>query len=65
MRKWYKEVRKTVPPKDPILRKRFYQDKLGEITDRMVAMTSSDRIDRFLNDLDDSLAHSRYMVNTD
>ena len=59
VRKWYQKLRKTVPPKDKKLRRKFYEEKLSEITDRMVAMTSSDRIDRFLNDVNQSLAHSR------
>lgn len=59
VRKWYKNLRKTVAPNDPRLRKKFFEDKLSEITDRMVAMTSSDRIDRFLSDMDQSLAQSR------
>ena len=59
VRKWYKELRKTVPPKDKKLRKKFFEEKLSEITDRMVAMTSSDRIDRFLSDMDQSLSQSR------
>ena len=59
VRKWYKKLRQTVPPKDQKLRRKFFEKKLIEITDRMVAMTSSDRIDRFLNDMDLSLAQSR------
>ncbi|XP_076819559.1 RING finger protein 32-like [Clavelina lepadiformis] len=59
VRKWYKHLRKTVPPKDPNLRKKFYQDKLSEITDRLVAMTSTDYIDRFLSNIDQSVSESR------
>lgn len=28
MRQWYKKLRQTVPPKDPKLRKKFYEDKV-------------------------------------
>lgn len=30
VRCWYKNLRKTVPPKDPKLRKKFYADKVGK-----------------------------------
>ena len=28
VRQWYKKLRQTVPPKDPKLRKKFYEDKV-------------------------------------
>ena len=28
VRQWYKKLRRTVPPKDPKLRKKFYEDKV-------------------------------------
>ncbi|XP_039267228.2 RING finger protein 32-like isoform X1 [Styela clava] len=59
VRKWYYKLRRTVPPRDKKLRQRFYEDKLQEITDRMVAMTSTETVDRFLQDIDNSIASSR------
>lgn len=29
VRQWYQKLRQTVPPKDPLLRKKFYEDKVG------------------------------------
>lgn len=29
VRQWYLKLRQTVPPKDPLLRKKFYEDKVG------------------------------------
>lgn len=52
-------LRRTVPPKNPKLRKRFYEEKLKEITNRMVAMTNAETVDRFLQDIDASVASSR------
>jgi len=31
VRCWYKKLRQTVPPKDPNLRKKFYQEKVYSI----------------------------------
>lgn len=28
VRQWYQKLRQTVPPKDPKLRKKFYEDKV-------------------------------------
>ncbi|XP_078484093.1 RING finger protein 32-like [Ciona intestinalis] len=59
VRKWYKELRRSHPPKNPILRKKFFEDKLAEITDRFVAETMGDTVDRFLQDIDQSVQSSR------
>lgn len=59
VRRWYCRLRKTVPPKDATLRRRFYEEKLQEITDRMVAMTNGETVDRFLREMDNSIASSR------
>lgn len=59
VRKWYVKLRETLPPSDPKLRRKFYQNKLSQITDRYVSMTSSDTVDRFLNEIDRSVEESR------
>nr|CAB3265654.1 RING finger protein 32-like [Phallusia mammillata] len=59
VRKWYLNLRRTVPPKNPKLRKTFYENKLSEITDRLVAMAASDHVDRFLDNIDESIQESR------
>lgn len=58
-KKWYRNLRRTIPPKDPKLRKVFYEDKLHEITNRMVAMTSGETVQRLINDVDESVTESR------
>ncbi|XP_006816105.1 RING finger protein 32-like [Saccoglossus kowalevskii] len=58
VRSWYTELRKTVPPKDPKLRKKFYEKKLQSITDRILNSYDT-RVDDFLSEIDRSVAASR------
>ncbi|XP_077993826.1 RING finger protein 32-like [Glandiceps talaboti] len=58
VRSWYKKLRQTVPPKDPKLRKKFYEEKLQHITDRILNSYDS-RVDDFLSEIDRSVAASR------
>ncbi|XP_072110147.1 RING finger protein 32 isoform X1 [Mobula birostris] len=61
VRKWYKQLRRTVPPKDKKLRKRFYEDKLHEINDRLVRSCSIN-IDELFSEIDHSVATSRRVL---
>ncbi|XP_038654316.1 RING finger protein 32 [Scyliorhinus canicula] len=61
VRKWYKELRRTVPPKDTTLRRRFYEGKLQEINDRLVRSCDMD-IDGLFSVIDQSLAISRRVL---
>ncbi|KAI4885004.1 hypothetical protein NFI96_025668 [Prochilodus magdalenae] len=57
-RKWYRNVRKLVPPNDPHLRRQFFEAKFQDINDSLVQSCCSD-IDAFLCDVDRSIAASR------
>lgn len=41
VRRWYLELRQRVPPSDPQLRKKFYQERLSAITERLVRSCES------------------------
>ncbi|XP_013404225.1 RING finger protein 32-like isoform X2 [Lingula anatina] len=58
VRKWYLNLRETVPPNDPNLRRKFYEDKLHNITDRIVRSCDFD-INNFFAELDRNLEASR------
>ncbi|GCC31901.1 RING finger protein 32 [Chiloscyllium punctatum] len=61
VRKWYKELRRTVPPKDKKLRRRFYEDKLQEINDRLVRSCEVD-IEKLFSEIDQSVATNRRVL---
>lgn len=58
VRCWYLKLRETIPPKDPKLRQKFYQDRLRNITDRMVRSCDFN-VGEFLRDIDSNLEASR------
>ncbi|XP_033105781.1 RING finger protein 32-like [Anneissia japonica] len=58
VRSWYKNLRKTVPPRDPKLRKKFYEEKLESIIDRLLRSYDTG-VDDFLMEIDQSVAASR------
>lgn len=61
VRRWYNELRKTVPPSDPKLRRKFYEEKFRDANDRFmreVEETGSD-VMNVIRDIDESLAYSR------
>ncbi|KXJ28215.1 RING finger protein 32 [Exaiptasia diaphana] len=62
---WYTNLRQTIPPNDPGLRKRFYEDKLQSITDRLLCSTeaSSQSVDRLMSEIDESIASSRNIMS--
>lgn len=61
VRQWYRKLRQTVPPKDPKLRKKFYEDKFQDITDRLLQSmeASNQSVDNLLLEIDQSIAASR------
>lgn len=61
VRQWYKRLRQTVPPKDPKLRKKFYENKFQDITDRLLQSmeASNQNVDNLLLEIDQSIAASR------
>ncbi|KAL1006804.1 hypothetical protein UPYG_G00077360 [Umbra pygmaea] len=58
VRKWYRDLRKTVPPKDKQLRQRFFETKFQELNDSFVQYCRTD-VEAFLNDIDRSVTSSR------
>ncbi|KAI8767405.1 RING finger protein 32 [Biomphalaria glabrata] len=58
VRSWYKKLRETVPPKDPMLRKKFYEEKLTAIVDRMINSIDVN-MSEFLQEIDSSVQQSR------
>ncbi|KAL7976497.1 hypothetical protein Chor_008446, partial [Crotalus horridus] len=64
VRKWYKNLRKTVPPKDARLRKKFFEEKLTEICQRL--LNSYDTcIDEFFCEIDSTVAASHEAFRQD
>ncbi|KAH1176678.1 hypothetical protein KIL84_010380, partial [Mauremys mutica] len=61
VRKWYKNLRKTVPPQDSKLRKKFFEAKFQEISDRLLSSYDTN-IDEFFSEIDSSIAASRNVL---
>ncbi|KAG8138766.1 hypothetical protein E2320_001547, partial [Naja naja] len=57
VRKWYKNLRKTVPPKDVRLRKKFFEEKLTDICQRLLKSYDT-CIDEFFCEIDSTVAAS-------
>ncbi|CAG5120474.1 unnamed protein product [Candidula unifasciata] len=62
VRCWYRQLRETVAPKDPKLRKKFYEEKLSAIVDRMVKSLDVN-ITEFIQEIDSSVQRSREIFN--
>ncbi|KAM4705189.1 RING finger protein 32 [Rhinophrynus dorsalis] len=62
VRKWYKNLRQTIPPKNPILRKKFFEEKFTEITDRLLRSCSTD-IEVLFDEIDNSISASRKVLH--
>ncbi|XP_067108244.1 RING finger protein 32 [Osmerus mordax] len=57
-RKWYRNMRKTIPPKDKHLRRRYFEEKLRELNDSFVQSCHTD-IEDFLSEIDQSVTACR------
>ncbi|XP_037401557.1 RING finger protein 32 isoform X2 [Pygocentrus nattereri] len=57
-RKWYRNMRRLVPPNDPRLRRQFFEAKFQDLNDSLVQSCCSD-VEQFLCDVDRSVAASR------
>lgn len=62
IRSWYRKLRQTVPPNDPMLRKKFYEEKLHYITDRLVQSIENIEVESFLSEIDRSVEESRRVM---
>ncbi|KAM6413188.1 RING finger protein 32 [Pluvialis apricaria] len=58
VRKWYKNLRRTVPPKDGKLRKQFFEKKVQQISNRLLSSYDIN-LDEFFSEIDSSIAASR------
>ncbi|KAJ8277599.1 hypothetical protein GJAV_G00077370 [Gymnothorax javanicus] len=58
VRKWYRQVRKTVPPQDKSLRRKFFEQKFQELSDSFVRSCDTN-VEEFLCAIDCELALSR------
>ncbi|NXK52250.1 RNF32 protein, partial [Chauna torquata] len=58
VRKWFKNLRKTVPPKDSKLRKQFFEEKVQQISNRLLRSYDIN-LDEFFSEIDSSIAASR------
>uniref|UniRef100_A0A8B9ZEY6 Ring finger protein 32 n=1 Tax=Anas platyrhynchos TaxID=8839 RepID=A0A8B9ZEY6_ANAPL len=58
VRKWYKNLRKTVPPKDSKLRKQFFEEKVQQISSRLLSSYDIN-LDEFFAEIDSTIAASR------
>uniref|UniRef100_A0A5F9CHT1 Ring finger protein 32 n=1 Tax=Oryctolagus cuniculus TaxID=9986 RepID=A0A5F9CHT1_RABIT len=61
VRKWYRNLRKTVPPTDAKLRKKFFEEKFSEISQRMLCSYSTN-IEELLSEIDHCLAVNRSIL---
>ncbi|NXI90457.1 RNF32 protein, partial [Psophia crepitans] len=60
VRKWYKNLRKTVLPKDSKLRKQFFEKKVQQISSRLLSSYDTN-LDEFFSERDSSLAAGQDM----
>ncbi|XP_043920721.1 RING finger protein 32 [Protopterus annectens] len=61
VRKWYRHLRKTVPPKDKTLRKRFYEEKFQEISNRLLKSCETN-VEEFISEIDQCLTANSNML---
>ncbi|CAD5125729.1 DgyrCDS13938 [Dimorphilus gyrociliatus] len=59
VRRWYRKLRESIPPKDTVLRKKFFEDKLSELTRNVVNEIDSRATNSLLNEIDENLSQSR------
>lgn len=60
-RKWYRDLRQRVPPRDPSLRRRYFEEKFSVLTDHVVQSCecSTSGAERVLAEADTALADAR------
>lgn len=63
VRNWYRKLREVTPPQNPLLRKKFFEKKLKDITDRLVKSYDVD-IDEFLAEIDANMATQRRIIGS-
>ncbi|XP_007666045.1 RING finger protein 32 [Ornithorhynchus anatinus] len=61
VRKWYKNLRQTMPPKDSRLRKKFFEEKFKEISNRLLRSYDTN-IEEFFTEIDCCVAANRRIL---
>ncbi|XP_074222759.1 RING finger protein 32 isoform X2 [Camelus bactrianus] len=61
VRKWYRDLRRTVPPKDAKLRRKFFEEKFTEISHRLLMSYHTDT-EELLAEIDRCLAVNRSVL---
>ncbi|XP_054430771.1 RING finger protein 32 [Pteronotus mesoamericanus] len=61
VRKWYQDLRRALPPTDAQLRRRFFEEKFTEISQRMLRSYHTD-VDELLAEIDHCLAVNRSVL---
>jgi hypothetical protein len=66
VRCWYKNLRRTVPPNDPVLRERFFRQKLTDITDRIFGMSVREEreLNSFFESIDQNVQNCRDVMRS-
>ena len=61
VREWYAEHRRRVPPRNPALRKKYFEQKLSALTEQLVGTCSSKAlgVQSLINKTDQNIAASR------
>lgn len=64
LRCWYKKLRDTIAPKDPCLRRVFFEKKLTDLTESMLYSFEKQEceIDRLIDATNDNLAYSKTVL---
>lgn len=60
-RRWYRDLRRYIPPQDPVLRRRYFEEKLSTLTDSVVRSceSSASGAERVLAQADTAIANAR------
>nr|XP_025849523.1 RING finger protein 32 [Vulpes vulpes]XP_025849524.1 RING finger protein 32 [Vulpes vulpes] len=61
VRKWYQDLRRTVPPTDSKLRRKFFEEKFTEISHRILCSYNTD-IEELFSEIDHCLAINRSIL---
>ncbi|XP_039693153.1 RING finger protein 32 isoform X2 [Pteropus medius] len=61
VRKWYRDLRRTLPPTDAKLRRKFFEEKFTEISHRILCSYDTD-IDELFAEIDHCLAVNRSIL---
>ncbi|XP_027696714.1 RING finger protein 32 [Vombatus ursinus] len=61
VRKWYRKLRQTIPPKDAKLRRKFFEEKFTEISNRILSSYDTN-IEQLFSEIDYCIAANRSIL---